>query len=139
MRSAGRPLFSEINDDMLIEIRKAVRDAGDAAQPACMGTAHMWDVERGVVLAAFSPPMLAVGLERIGTTIDQLALSMDGWLAASVASRDHKGGRTPPCLLLYDVRGHDIDIDMEASEVFGIETERGLGHTGDGLMVLTHD
>jgi hypothetical protein len=58
-RSAGRPLFKYITDGLLIEIRQAVRAAGDAVQPKPLsGLAQKRLMLRVVIDALRSPVVL---------------------------------------------------------------------------------
>lgn len=85
-----------------------VSSIGDrVAHASANGTAHLWDVEHGQMLAAFVAPRFQLNDVDVGTAIEQVALSSAGWLAAAArawASPTDAGQRTRPHVLLYDAR-----------------------------------
>ena len=98
------------------------------AHSGCMGMAHLWDTESGRLLAGFRPPMLSVGTcGRMGTAIDELALSPDGaWLVCSIKAHEHPVGEaTLPHVVLYDARGEDADCRDGPGHVIGMPQVKG--------------
>ena len=97
------------------------------AHSGCMGMAHLWDSGSGRLLAGFRPPMLDVGTcGKMCTSIDELALSADGWLACSIKSHTHPiGDATLPHVLLYDAMGEDSECRNGPGHVLGMPQVKG--------------
>lgn len=101
--------------------------AARVVHSGCMGMAHLWDAEQGKMLAGFQPPYLAVGrLGSVGTSIDEVALSSNGLLAASVRARASPlGESTVPHVVVYDARGADAEARRGPGHVVGGPNVRG--------------